>query len=116
MYESPISVKQTIAQITKDLVQKEEEFIYGIVIRQSVSVDKGELVRALKYDRDQYNKGYRDGEWDLFQLITSVWHGKQYYFEQENGIVYSRETGEYLKSRNEAIMEFLDQIGDSGEV
>ena len=55
MYESPIEV------ITKDLVTKQENGIYQAVLEQGVVVDKDELVRALQYDRNQYEKGYADG-------------------------------------------------------
>lgn len=55
-------------------------------------------------------KDYLDGEWDMFDLITSVYYGKQYYFLQDDGkIVYSRASGKYL-SRDEAYQEFLDYI------
>lgn len=31
------------------------------IIDLGIKVDKEELLKALKYDRDQYNKGYEDG-------------------------------------------------------
>ena len=53
------------------------------------------------------------GEWDMFELITSTWYGKQYYFMQDNEIVYSRASGKYM-SVDKAIKEFLSAIGDDG--
>ena len=53
------------------------------------------------------------GEWDMFELITSTWYGKQYYFKESSGIVYSRASDKYM-SVDEAIREFLDAIGDNG--
>ena len=53
------------------------------------------------------------GEWDMFELITSTWYGKQCYFVEENGIVYSRVSCKYM-SVDEAIKEFLGRIGDNG--
>lgn len=53
------------------------------------------------------------GEWDMFELITSVWYGKQCYFVEENGVVYSRVSCKYM-SVDEAIKEFLGRIGDNG--
>lgn len=55
MYESPI-----------DLIQNEMEiYVEGEILKAvqkvGVNVDKEELLRALAYDREQYNKGYRDG-------------------------------------------------------
>lgn len=52
----------------------------------------------------------KQGEWDMFELITSVYFGKQYYFQQEDEIVYSRQSGKYM-TREKAIQEFLDIIG-----
>lgn len=54
---------------------------------------------------------YEKGEWDMFELITSKWYGKQYYFLQENEIVYSRASCNYM-SREEAYKEFLDMQGE----
>lgn len=51
------------------------------------------------------------GEWDMFELITSVYFGKQYYFVEENGIVYSRSTHKHM-TKDDAIREFLDIIGE----
>ena len=51
------------------------------------------------------------GEWDMFELITSAYFGKQYYFLQEDGIVYSRQSCKYM-TRDKAIQEFLDIIGE----
>lgn len=51
------------------------------------------------------------GEWDMFDLITSVYFGKRYYFVEENGLVYSRETHKYM-TKDDAISEFLGIIGE----
>ena len=53
------------------------------------------------------------GEWDMFELITSTWYGKQCYFMEDSGIVYSRVSHEYM-SVIDAIKEFLGMIGDNG--
>lgn len=55
MYESPIHVFQ--GQLQMEL----EGEVLKAVQRIHVDVDKEELIRALKYDRDQYEKGFRDG-------------------------------------------------------
>lgn len=56
MYESPIEI------IQKDIVMKQENDIYQAILEQGIVVDKEELIRALQYDRGQYEKGYRDGK------------------------------------------------------
>lgn len=55
MYKSPIEV------LTRQVRMEHEENIYKAVLEQGVVVDKQELIRALQYDRDQYDNGYRDG-------------------------------------------------------
>jgi DNA-directed RNA polymerase subunit RPC12/RpoP len=56
MYESPIELIQKQMQL--DLESK----IMSAVQEVGISIDKDELVRALKYDRDQYEKGYADAK------------------------------------------------------
>lgn len=58
MYESPIKIiyGQMQSQIEGDTFKAVQS--YGI------DVDKEELIRALQYDRKQYEKGYADGRND----------------------------------------------------
>lgn len=58
-YESQIEIfEETVSsQYDKTL----EEAVMQEVTRIGVYVDKHELIRALQYDRDQYNRGYHDG-------------------------------------------------------
>ena len=55
MYDSPIrlAVSKMTSQFNDD--------IYNAVVKTGIDVDKDELVRALNYDRNQYEKGYRYG-------------------------------------------------------
>lgn len=55
MWESPITVA------TKETRIELENGIYKAIIEHGVHVEKDELIKALQYDRDQYNKGYEDG-------------------------------------------------------
>ena len=46
-------------------------------VRQNIGydIDKDELIKALNYDRDQYNKGYVDGikaKQELLDLIQDI--------------------------------------------
>lgn len=56
MYESPIE------KIVKD-IQKADEDHLMFTVESSIgyAVDKEELIKALQYDRKQYEKGYEDG-------------------------------------------------------
>ena len=59
MYKSPIEL------ITKpmytEMINEQENYILQAIQEMGVNVDKEELLKALKYDREQYNKGYMDG-------------------------------------------------------
>ena len=55
---------------------------------------------------------YMRGEWDMFQTITSAWYGKQCYGLENNGMVYSRRSGQTME-REAAYMEFIDAIADA---
>ena len=57
MWESPIKVYEDVA---REIVLEKENHIMQ-TIRQYVDVDKDELIRALNYDRNQYEKGFEDG-------------------------------------------------------
>lgn len=59
MYESPIEV--VVDNTTTEVVKRIDECICRIVQRYAVNVDEEELIKALKYDRGQYEKGYSDG-------------------------------------------------------
>ena len=55
MYKSPIEI------IYGDMQTKLESDVFNIIQNYGVDVDKDELIRALQYDRGQYDNGYRDG-------------------------------------------------------
>ena len=61
-YESPIQVLLT------NLETQLEGEILTATRKVGVHVDRDELIRALKYDRDQYQKGYRDGQSETAML------------------------------------------------
>lgn len=60
MYESPICV--TLGDIQHQMEEQNEGEILRVVWKCGVNVDKEELLKALKYDREQYEKGYRDAK------------------------------------------------------
>lgn len=52
--------------------------------------------------------GFQKGQWDMFETITNIYFGKQYYFlESEKEIVYSRYSGKHM-SVSDAYHEFID--------
>jgi hypothetical protein len=55
MYKSPIDVISTGLRTTI------ENNVYEVVESYGINVDKDELLKALQYDRNQYNHGFADG-------------------------------------------------------
>ena len=55
MYKSPIEI------VEKQMRMEFDDCIWKTIQDYAVSVDKDELLKALHYDRDQYDKGYQDG-------------------------------------------------------
>jgi hypothetical protein len=67
MYDSPID--KIIGEMQSQLV-KDEEGQLMVQVSQTIgyNIDKDELIKALNYDRQQYEKGYKDG------LNASKWN------------------------------------------
>ena len=57
---------------------------------------------------------YEDGEWDMFELITTAYYGKQMYFLENNNIAYSRVSNKAMMV-GDAVQEFIKTIGWDGE-
>ena len=60
MYESPIN--RICEEIQTKIIEQEENQILQAVKNCGIAVDKEELIRALMYDRQQYEKGYADAK------------------------------------------------------
>ena len=62
MYKSPIEIFESpIHDVIQQMNEEKENYIYQCVADIGVNIDKEELLRALQYDREQYEQGYRDG-------------------------------------------------------
>lgn len=59
MYQSPINL------IVDQMRTQMEDEIFKAVQNVGVYVDKDELLKALQYDRDQYQKGYNDRDAEI---------------------------------------------------
>ena len=59
MYQGPIDV--LIDKVQMQFKKGLDEQVHQAVVHVGVNVDKEELLRALAYDRGQYEKGYADG-------------------------------------------------------
>lgn len=70
-YESPICVEAE--KVVRDIIEKQDSYIVQETQRiTGVNVDKDELIKALQYDRGQYEKGYMDGEIDTLKRNTWI--------------------------------------------
>lgn len=63
MYEPPIKL------IMGEMQTQFEENCMRAVQSYGFDVDKNELVKALEYDRNQYEKGYADGRHDAVEVV-----------------------------------------------
>lgn len=59
MYNSPVTIFENI--VKQEMQEKENAIIAEIKSQIAVEVDKDELIKALRYDRHQYEEGYEDG-------------------------------------------------------
>lgn len=50
-----------MSQFQEMIIQQQEEQTLQAIQKVGIKVDKDELVKALAYDRGQYEKGYADG-------------------------------------------------------
>ena len=76
MYESPIEL--LITEVTNQIFKEQDEAIYKSVLNYVPNVDRTELLRALQYDRNQYEKGYADGKADAMAEVVRCKDCKHY--------------------------------------
>lgn len=76
MYESPIEIIQGA------FTTEYENGIVRAVQKVGVNVDKDELVKALGYDRQQYEKGYADAK---SEMGTTEWEYCGEFYEHRSG-------------------------------
>jgi hypothetical protein len=98
MYESPITITERI--VNKAREQMENDITNNILTATAeygVFVNKDELIKALQYDRNQYNKGYADGysefAFDFYKAFRE--HYKAYI---PDGLVRMADVVELLES------------------
>ena len=79
-YESPIMV--TVQEMSTMCNEVIDDHVLQVVKKIGVVVDKEELIKAIQYDRGQYEKGYADGKADGCRfkeaLEAIVWYDGHY--------------------------------------
>lgn len=61
MYNSPIAIFSVAEEIVNQITEEKNRIIMESINKVGIDINKEELIRALSYDRNQYNKGYADG-------------------------------------------------------
>ena len=89
-WESPITKIYGDIIHNEIIRQDEENYTYAVEQAIGYKVDKKELIKALNYDREQYEKGYSDGVKETF--ISELEKIKQ-----EIGRIETEEGGDFLE-------------------
>ena len=58
MYKSPVELY--VENAVSNIVKKQNDEVLEVIQNIGIHVDKDELIKALQYDRNQYDKGYSD--------------------------------------------------------
>ena len=68
-YESPVEL--VVSQMYTTMREEHDRQIIQSIQQCGVNVDKDELIKALQYDRNQYDKGFQDGVKALAEALKS---------------------------------------------
>ena len=88
MYEGPIKILEqhfndNVIHVLDDFRHDKDEVIYKAIVRLGVVVNKEELIKALQYDRQQYQKGYEDAVKEFSERVKKLfdtdYHLDRYY-------------------------------------
>lgn len=78
MYKSPIEL--VVGNFQDMIIQQQENQTLQAIQKIGVNVDKEELLKALKYDRGQYSKGFNDGVIVVVERLNEIMRDR-YLFE-----------------------------------
>ena len=86
MYESPIKIIESkIDSFSNAIIKQKDDAIFAEIQSSfGVELDRGELIRALQYDRDQYDKGYSNGKRDAMGELVRCKDCK-HFIQEEHG-------------------------------
>lgn len=78
MYKSPIEIFMDEMKI------KVEDDIYSAIQKYNIVVDKDELIKAINYDRGQYDKGYIDGVIEVAHKLREIYSKSDHFLTSSN--------------------------------
>ena len=90
MYKNPIEVTE-MKPVIEAVCENKEEQLYRAILKIGIDVNKEELVKALLYDRQQYEKGFADGRTELAKALTEHFKSITGMYTDELGFVISRD-------------------------
>lgn len=62
MYESPITIAERLVNEVREQTENDiMNNILTVTTEYGINVNKDELIKALRYDRNQYDEGFADG-------------------------------------------------------
>lgn len=70
MYKSPVEI--IYEEIQKEIQDDVTNNTMEVIKSYGIKVDPDELIKALNYDRHQYEKGYEDGYEDAVKASTEL--------------------------------------------
>lgn len=61
MYEPPVTLSFKQKEVSCHCNEELDNIIVEYIHEVGIDVNKDELIKAMQYDRNQYDKGYQDG-------------------------------------------------------
>jgi len=102
MYKSPIElVYGQNHRIIEEMYEEQDKWVLKCINNVGLNVNKDELIKALQYDRQQYEKGYKDGLEQLSEDAITDWMVK---YIQMNSI----------KCLMELVMKAIEKENENG--
>ena len=111
MYKSPVEIE--VKRLRTNLDEELGRIVLNAIQEVGVKANLDELAKAMAYDRNQYEKGRKDGMLDVLDDLSSAYYGKRMYFAQSDGTIYSRLSCGYM-SFEKAMSEFCEAISMDG--
>lgn len=87
--------------MNEDLIARLDRYSAERQFHGGITAEAADALRSCSKWHDTFT--------DFLISLSTITHGKQQYFEQDNGKWYSRISGEYLTT-NEMINEYLDEM------
>lgn len=103
-YESPIELmKSAIESINYQVNKQIENEVLNAVMRVGINVDKDELLKALAYDRNQYQKGRNDRDAEIVRCNDCKYARHD---DVSGGVFCTKLTEKYTTQDDKAVNEY----------